>query len=660
MNERLAKAEALFHDALELPVKERDSFLQKACLEDPELRCEVAALLHAAGIADDWLKDEQGPRSPRREAGDLERSGTIIGRYKLLEKIGEGGFGVVYMSEQQEPVRRKVALKIIKLGMDTRSVIARFEAERQALAMMDHPNIAKVLDAGTTDTGRPYFVMELVRGVPITKFCEENQLNVSDRLALFVQVCGAIQHAHQKGIIHRDIKPTNVLVTLNDGVPHPMVIDFGVAKALNQRLTEKTLFTNFAQMIGTPAYMSPEQAEMSKLDVDTRSDVYSLGVLLYELLTGTTPFPEERLRSAGYAEMQRIICQEEPERPSTRLTRSLVAADVVAADVVAADVVAADVVAADVRRRTSAFRAPHSAFPTDLDWIVMKCLEKDRMRRYDTTSGLTADLTRFLKNEPIMARAPGKVYRLQKLLRRHRAGLLVAAGIVAALLVGMAATTFLRKPLPVIKPFDAALPRLPKRTPETPPNLIDLSKFYNVSLDGNGTWQLSPSSEHAIQKGPQRFGEVLFDVRGAVRLFSPHPSYAKMPFPQGVEGIEMSRKCRRLHFLHFVFNSAPTGVKVATYRVHYRDGTIWEIPLKYGAHVRTWAASTRSSADPRYDLEATNSVLASMRTNVAGIPVRLFRTAWDNPTPDAEVKTIDFISNMTECVPVLVSITAEP
>jgi eukaryotic-like serine/threonine-protein kinase len=420
MNERLAKAEALFHDALALPPEQRDTFLQSACAADADLLAEVSALLRAAGVADQWLKDE-----PREGAVPPapERPGTLIGRYKLLEKIGEGGFGIVYMAEQQEPIRRRVALKVIKLGMDTRSVIDRFEAERQALALMDHPNIAKVLDAGATDTGRPYFVMELVRGVPITKFCEDNQLNLTDCLELFIQVCSAIQHAHQKGIIHRDIKPTNVLVTLNDGVPHPMVIDFGVAKALNQRLTEKTLFTNFAQMIGTPAYMSPEQAEMSKLDVDTRSDVYSLGVLLYELLTGTTPFPEERLRSAGYAEMQRIICEEEPERPSTRLTRSLVAAD--------------------VSRRHSAFRAPRSAFPTDLDWIVMKCLEKDRTRRYDTASALALDLRRHLSDEPILARPASNIYRFQTLVRRNKLAFGAGALVAAILIIGFALSTWL-------------------------------------------------------------------------------------------------------------------------------------------------------------------------------------------------------------------------
>jgi len=296
-----------------------------------------------------------------------EQPGDRIGHYKLLQQIGEGGCGVVYMAEQEEPVRRRVALKVIKLGMDTKSVIARFEAERQALALMDHPNIAKVLDAGATTNGRPFFVMELVRGIKITDYCDQNKLSTQERLKLFVPICQAIQHAHQKGIIHRDIKPSNVLVTLHDDKPIPMVIDFGIAKATHQKLTEKTLFTNFGAMVGTPAYMSPEQAEMSKLDVDTRSDIYSLGVLIYELLTGTTPFPEKRLRSAGYGEMQRIIVEEEPERPSTRLSTMEISQRTTIA-----------------RRRSVDAAVLNHLFRGDLDWIVMKCLEKDRTRRYET------------------------------------------------------------------------------------------------------------------------------------------------------------------------------------------------------------------------------------------------------------------------------------
>ena len=294
---------------------ERAAYLGKACGEDLALRSKIEALIRAYEQHGDALEQPLGIASPV-----IEGPGTVIGRYKLLEQIGEGGFGVVFMAEQTEPIRRRVALKIIKPGMDTKQVIARFEAERQALAMMDHPNIAQVFDAGSTDAGRPYFVMELVQGVPITEFCDANDLTSQERLKLFMTVCEAVQHAHQKGIIHRDLKPSNILVTLHDGKPVPKVIDFGTAKALQQPLTEKTLFTGYGKLIGTPQYMSPEQAEMSGLDVDTRADIYSLGVLLYELLTGTTPFEAERLKSAAFEEMMRIIRQEEPPKPSTRVS----------------------------------------------------------------------------------------------------------------------------------------------------------------------------------------------------------------------------------------------------------------------------------------------------------------------------------------------------
>jgi len=349
-----------------------------------------------------------------------EGPGTAIGRYKLLEKIGEGGMAVVYMAEQEQPIRRKVALKIIKLGMDTKQVIARFEAERQALAMMDHPNIAKVHDAGATETGRPYFVMELVTGVSITEYCDKNNLSTKDRLALFIQVCHAVQHAHQKGIIHRDIKPSNVMVTMHDDKPVPKVIDFGIAKATNQRLTERTLFTRYAHMIGTPAYMSPEQAQMSGLDVDTRTDIYSLGVLLYELLTGTMPFATHMLQEAGYAEIERIIRDTDPPKPSTRL-RSL----------------GRDM---DVARwQQSSGEALCKLIKGDLDCIVMKCLEKDRTRRYETAHGLAQDIERHLRDEPILARSPGMIYRLQKFTRRHRSRIAVAA-VVIVLLAGLVLT----------------------------------------------------------------------------------------------------------------------------------------------------------------------------------------------------------------------------
>ena len=428
MNERKHKIEELFQAALELDSPDqRGSFLDRECAGNPALRAEVEGLLRAAEAAEAVFQTHECARAEEHvvfERPIQEHPGSIIGRYKLLEQIGEGGMGLVYMAEQQEPVRRRVALKIIKLGMDTRQVVARFEAERQALALMDHPNIAKVLDGGATDTGRPYFVMELVQGVPITRFCEQNQLSTEERLQLFITVCQAIQHAHQKGIIHRDLKPTNVLVTLNDGVPHPMVIDFGVAKATNQKLTEKTLFTNFATMIGTPAYMSPEQAEMSKLDVDTRSDIYSLGVLLYELLTGATPFPEERLRSAGYVEMQRIICEEKPEKPSTKLTKSPPAAD------------------SKSSSPRSQIKNRKSKIENDLDWIVMKCLEKDRQRRYETANGLAADLQRHLDDQPVLARPPSRLYEFQKSVQRHKIGFAATVAIIVVLLAGALVSTW--------------------------------------------------------------------------------------------------------------------------------------------------------------------------------------------------------------------------
>jgi serine/threonine protein kinase len=425
MNEANQGIETIFHAAKGLPVADQGAYLEMACRNHPETRREVERLLGAAAKADGIFEGKPAgltelSRKTIFATPIEEKAGANIGRYKLLQQIGEGGMGVVYMAEQQEPVRRRVALKIIKLGMDTKQVVARFEAERQALALMDHPNIARVLDGGATETGRPYFVMELVQGVPITEFCDKSKLSTHERLKLFIQVCQAIQSAHQKGIIHRDIKPSNVLVTLHDGVPVPKVIDFGVAKATNQRLTEKTLFTNFATMIGTPAYMSPEQAEMSGLDIDTRADIYALGVLLYALLTGTTPFPEKRLRSLGYGEMQRVILEEEPERPSTRL--SAMAKEEKTA------------VAKNCGQEIARIR---NLLAGDLDWIVMKCLEKDRARRYETANGLAADLNRHLANEPVAARPPSVFYLTRKFLKRRRHYAL-ALGLGCAL-VGLAA-----------------------------------------------------------------------------------------------------------------------------------------------------------------------------------------------------------------------------
>jgi serine/threonine protein kinase/Tol biopolymer transport system component len=401
---KLKEIEEIYHSALEKETgSKRSAYLDAVCKGDAALRKQIEDLLKANEQAAGFLENPGfGADISLDESPISEGPGTVIGRYKLLEKIGEGGMAVVYMAEQTEPIRRKVALKIIKLGMDTKSVIARFEAERQVLAMMDHPNIAKVLDAGATETGRPFFVMELVTGVSITEYCDKNNLSTKDRLALFIQVCNAVQHAHQKGIIHRDIKPTNIMVTRHEGQPIPKVIDFGIAKATNQKLTEKTFFTRYAHIIGTPAYMSPEQAELSDLGIDTRTDIYSLGVLLYELLTGSTPFSEEELRKAGYIEMQRIIREQEPTKPSTKLsTLGETLTDI-------------------AKYRASTPDSLTKTIRGDLDWIVMKSLEKARDRRYDNAAELAMDVQRYLNDQPILARAPKVTYRLQKFLRRRR------------------------------------------------------------------------------------------------------------------------------------------------------------------------------------------------------------------------------------------------
>jgi serine/threonine protein kinase/Tfp pilus assembly protein PilF len=355
-----------------------------------------------------------------------EKPGDTIGHYRLLQEIGQGGFGVVYMAQQQEPIKRRVALKIVKLGMDTKQVMARFEAERQALALMDHPNIAKVLDAGATASGRPFFVMELVKGVRITEYCDQNHLSTPERLELFIQICRAVQHAHQKGIIHRDLKPSNILVTLHDGVPVPKIIDFGIAKATQQELTDQTVFTQFGHFLGTPAYVSPEQAEMSGLDVDTRSDIYSLGVLLYELLTGKTPFDSKELLAAGLDEMRRTIREKEPARPSTRLST----------------LQAAELTTMARHRRIEPPKLVR-LIRGDLDWIVMKCLEKDRTRRYETAVSFAADLEHFLKNEPISARAPSAGYRLQKLVRRNKLVFTASAAVSLAVVSGLVVSTWM-------------------------------------------------------------------------------------------------------------------------------------------------------------------------------------------------------------------------
>ncbi len=422
--------ESVFASALAIArPADRAAYLEKACAGNPALRREVEALLsaHAAdnpldrppadlAVTGDHDATEAGP--PAAEVGDR------IGPYRLMEQIGEGGFGLVFVAEQAEPVRRKVALKVLKPGMDTRDVVARFEAERQALALMDHPNIARVLDAGSTPSGRPYFVMELVRGVPITDYCDAQKLAPKDRLELLVQVCQAVQHAHQKGVIHRDIKPSNVLVTMIDGKPVPKVIDFGVAKAVGQSLTDKTIYTRFAQILGTPLYMSPEQAEMSGVDVDTRADVYALGVLLYELLTGTTPFDRDRFRRAAFDEIRRIIREEDPPRPSTRLSS-----------------LGPTLTNVSAQRGTDPGKLP-GLVRGELDWIVMKCLEKDRNRRYETANGLARDVQYFLAGGTVEACPPTLGYRLRKLYRRNRAAVWVGALVLGLTYAGASGIYF--------------------------------------------------------------------------------------------------------------------------------------------------------------------------------------------------------------------------
>jgi serine/threonine protein kinase len=408
---------------------ERRHFVDQACAGDAALIRRVEELIENHFRAGNFLEAPPAAHVATITEPVAEGPGTVIGPYKLMEQIGEGGMGLVFVAEQQHPVRRKVALKVIKPGMDTRQVIARFEAERQALALMDHPNIAKVLDGGTTggepggvSPGRPYFVMELVKGVPITDYCDQNQLPIRERLGLFLNVCEAVQHAHQKGIIHRDIKPSNVLVMSHDGKPVVRVIDFGIAKAIGQQLTDKTIYTQFAQLVGTPLYMSPEQAGQSGLDVDTRSDIYSLGVLLYELLTGTTPFDKERLKEVGFDEMRRIIQEEEPPRPSTRISTVGQAATTASA------------------KRQSDPRKLSRLFRGELDWIVMKALEKERDRRYETASALAADVQRFLNDEPVQACPPSAWYRLRKFARRNKGPVLAASVIGLVLVAGIAGT----------------------------------------------------------------------------------------------------------------------------------------------------------------------------------------------------------------------------
>src|SRR4029450_7860799 len=439
MSNSVAREKAVFCEAVEMTdLEQRRQFLDQACGADKALRAQVEGLLALSQGSGDFFKEcAPALEGQPSDADQILSAGQVglgaeaaetkaIGRYKILQKLGEGGYGVVYMAEQEEPIRRRVALKIIKLGMDTRNVIARFETERQALALMDHPNIARVLDAGATETGRPYFVMELVYGVKITEYCDQNCVSMQERLELFIQVCNAGQHAHQKGIIHRDLKPSNIMVTMHDGVPVPKVIDFGIAKATEQRLTDKTLFTSYAQLMGTPAYMSPEQMELSGLNLDTRSDIYSLGVLLYELLTGRTPFDTTDLLKLGVEELRRTVCEREPLSPSAKLKT-----------------LNNEELTKTARKRQVEAPRLASQLHGDLDWIVLKCLEKDRIRRYATAIGLGVGVERHLHEEAVLARPPSQLYRLQKLVRRNRMVFASGAVAVVTLLLGTIVSTLM-------------------------------------------------------------------------------------------------------------------------------------------------------------------------------------------------------------------------
>jgi serine/threonine protein kinase len=420
---------AIFAAAVHLPAERRVSYLGKVCGGDTQLRRRLESrLADQASSEDETVVSEFDPEATITSNGVLPREemlGETIGRYKLVEKLGEGGFGTVYVAEQEEPVKRRVALKITKLGMDTKEVVARFKIERQALAMMDHPGIATVLDAGATASGRPYFVMELVNGIKITEYCDQNKLSTHKRLELFIQVCRAIEHAHQKGIIHRDIKPSNILITMQDGRPVPKVIDFGIAKAMQERSADKAVVTQFDQFIGTPAYMSPEQAEFGGSNVDTRTDIYSLGVLLYELLTAQTPLESKSLLSRGYEEMRRMIRESEPQLPSLRLGSQK----------------DSDSTTTAKRHGTDAHKLIHLV-RGDLDWVVMKCLEKDRALRYETAGSLAADVQRVLDNEPVEARPPSKLYRFRKLVLRNRSVFSAIIAIWVALVIGLGVTTW--------------------------------------------------------------------------------------------------------------------------------------------------------------------------------------------------------------------------
>jgi eukaryotic-like serine/threonine-protein kinase len=491
MPETADRTESLFAAAVALPPAERDAYLDRECSGDPAVRERLAALLRAHDRAGHVI-DRPVNGDPDRTAGYVpttEQPGTIIaGRFKLLEEIGQGGMGTVWAAEQTTPVRRKVALKLIKAGMDSGAVLARFEAERQALALMDHPNIAKVLDGGLTDAGRPFFVMDYVKGVPITEYCDATRLSVEERLNLFVQVCSALQHAHQKGIIHRDLKPSNILVAPYDDKPVPKVIDFGLAKAMHQSLTEKTLYTAHETVLGTPLYMSPEQAQLNNLDVDTRADIYSLGVLLYELLTGTTPLERQRFKEAAWDEVRRMIREDEPPRPSLRLSST------------------------DTLPSLATFRHTEPAklkklVRGELDWIVMKALAKDRTRRYETASGLARDIGRYLDDEVVEARPPSTRYRIGKFVRRHKGQVIGAGLVMLALLAGIAGTTWgLIKEARAKTRLAASLDREQKANADLATANAKVEARYDLAVDAIKTFHTGVSEDFLLKE--ERFKEL--------------------------------------------------------------------------------------------------------------------------------------------------------
>ncbi|MHC1763343.1 MAG: protein kinase [Verrucomicrobiia bacterium] len=613
MSPKRDNVETIFASAVGLSGPEREQYLDLACGNDAALRERVEKLLRALDRAGGFLTQPEpvapGARPSATESAGAsatvalpitEKAGDRIGRYKLLQQIGEGGCGVVYMAEQEEPVRRRVALKVIKLGMDTRSVIARFEAERQALALMDHPNIAKVLDAGATETGRPFFVMELVRGIKITEYCDQNRLSTRERLDLFIQVCHAVQHAHQKGIIHRDLKPSNILVSLHDGVPVPVVIDFGIAKATEQRLTDKTLYTAFEQFIGTPAYMSPEQAEMSRLDIDTRSDIYSLGVLLYELLTGHTPFDFKDLLAAGLDEMRRTIREQEPARPSTRLNT----------------LQREELTTTAKRRGTEPPRLIHLV-RGDLDWIVMKCLEKDRTRRYETANGLAADIQRHLDHEPVVARPQSTTYRVRKFVRRNKLMVGAAATVAAALVLGMLVST-----------WQAVLATRAERQAET-------RRQEAVQARDGETAQRRRAEAHELEARRQTYAADMNNAQQALAIndlgrvrqlldaYRPQPGG---PDPRGWEWRYLWQECRSDALYEFCRYSNTThavafsidGSLLAVAGPHPEYVDLWELRTRRKVATLQAQAGHLVTFSPRGDLLATDGPGGEIRLYRAG------------------------------------------